>query len=78
MTETVMKATKGSWRTTLAGVLASLLIIGSNALAVLDDDPETKINPQVVLLELGTLATAIGLVAARDNKVSSEQAGLKP
>lgn len=65
---------EGSWRTTLAAVLASLAILASNGVALLDDDPETKVDPQLVLMELATLATAFGLAKARDDAVSSEQA----
>ena len=77
MVEAAKKMAKGSWRTTAAGVLGSLMILMSNAVAVLDNDPATVINLQVVLAEVGTLAMGLGLMAARDNGVSSEQAGAK-
>ena len=77
MTEAFKAAAKGSWRTTAAGVLGSLMILMSNAVAVIDNDPATVINLQIVLAEVGTLAMGLGLMAARDNGVSSEQAGAK-
>jgi hypothetical protein len=72
-----MRAGK-SWRTTVAAVCMSLSVILSNVVAVVDDDPETKIDLPRVMLELGMIAGAVGLAAARDDKVTSEQAGAKP
>lgn len=59
-----------SWRTTLAGVL---LIVGSVAMQLyylFDNDPNTKFSIEVIL----GLVTGAGLFAARDNKVTSEEA----
>ena len=76
MTDTVAKAAKGSWRTTAVGVLGAVLILGHQAMALLDSDDATKINPEAIMTALGMLG--IGFFA-RDNKVSSEQAGaVKP
>lgn len=74
MVETVKKVAVGSWRTTAVGVLGAVLILGHQALALLDEDPATKINPEAVMTALGMLG--IGFFA-RDNSVSSEQAGAK-
>ncbi len=63
-----------SWRTTTAGVAAIVVAIGTAVGALFDADPLT-------LPDWGAVAAAVmagvGLLAARDNKVSSEQAGAK-
>ena len=61
-----------SWKTTLAGIVAAITILSVEASAVLDDDPETKINWDSVAAAAGVLG--IGLFA-RDSNVSSEQSG---
>jgi hypothetical protein len=61
-----------SWRTTVTGILAILAAVATVVKAEIDGDPTT-------LPDYGTAAAAIlagiGLLAARDNKVTSEQAG---
>ena len=63
-----------SWRTTTAGIAAIVVAIGTAIGALFDADPLT-------LPDWGAVAAAVmagvGLLAARDNKVSSEQAGAK-
>jgi hypothetical protein len=63
-----------SWRTTTAGIAAIVVAVGTAVGALFDADPLT-------LPDWGAVAAAvmagIGLLAARDNKVSSEQAGAK-
>jgi hypothetical protein len=63
-----------SWRTTTAGIAAIVVALGTAVGALFDADPLT-------LPDWGAVAAAvmagIGLLAARDNKVSSEQAGAK-
>ena len=62
---------KGSWKTTVMGVLT---LIGAVALAgksLLDGDPTTNPDFNEILLALAGL----GLWAARDNSVTSKQAG---
>ena len=63
-----------SWRTTTAGIAAIVVAIGTAVGALFDADPLT-------LPDWGAVGAAvmagIGLLAARDNKVSSEQAGAK-
>ena len=65
---------KGSWRTTAMGVLAILGAFIGAATALLDGNDATKVD-------YPTLAAAVaagwGLIQARDNKVSSEEAGAK-
>lgn len=63
-----------SWRTTTAGIAAIVVAIGTAVGALFDADPLT-------LPDWGAVAAAVmagvGLLAARDNKVSSEQAGAR-
>jgi hypothetical protein len=63
-----------SWRTTTAGIAAIVVAIATAVSALFDADPLT-------LPDWGAVAAAVmagvGLLAARDNKVSSEQAGAK-
>lgn len=63
-----------SWRTTAAGIGAILVAVGSAVSAMFDNDPAT-------LPDWGACIAAViagfGLIFARDNKVSSEQAGAK-
>jgi hypothetical protein len=63
-----------SWRTTTAGIAAIVVALGTAVGALFDADPLT-------LPDWGAVAAAvmagIGLLAARDNGVTSEQAGAK-
>lgn len=63
---------KASWRTSLAGLGAILVAAGSAMTALFDYDPTT-------LPDWGALAAAIiagvGLLVARDDKVTSEASG---
>lgn len=63
-----------SWKTTAAGVAAIVVAIGNAVIVSLDNNPAT-------VVDFGTLYAAIlagvGLLAARDNNVSSEEAGAK-
>ena len=63
-----------SWRTTTAGIAAIVVALGTAVGALFDADPLT-------IPDWGAVAAAvmagIGLLAARDNNVSSEQAGAK-
>lgn len=61
---------KKSWRTTLSGVIGGLVILLSQGMTLLDDDPKT--NP-----DYPTIVGAISMIAlginARDETVTSEQ-----
>lgn len=64
-----------SWKTTLFGAGGVVTIIGSVLNALFDGDPATQVDWVTVC---AGLAPAIGLLFARDNNVTSEQAGAKP
>jgi hypothetical protein len=70
----IEKVTQGSWRTTAVGALGAVAILIHQAVALFDDDPLTKLNPDAIMTALGILGVGI---FARDNKVSSETAGAK-
>ena len=63
-----------SWRTSVAGIAAILIAVGAAATAYLDGNPATVVDIGVTL---AAIMAGIGLIAARDNKVSSESAGAK-
>lgn len=68
-----MKLTKlatVSWKTTVLGVLAAIIMLADEARAVLDGDPETQPNVENLVAALALLG--IG-VAARDADKTSEQ-----
>ena len=65
---------KGSWRTTAAGLLTGLASLAIQASYFLDDNPLTVVNFNEVWIAIGVIS--VGL-SARDNSVSSEQAGVK-
>ncbi len=63
-----------SWKTTVAGIAA---IIAAIALAIahqFDSDPATVADWSAVIT---ALTAGVGLVLARDNDTTSEQAGAK-
>jgi hypothetical protein len=62
-----------SWRTTTAGVLAGVALALPELIKVVQGETAT-VNWELLV---GGLAVAFGLVVARDNKVSSEDAGVK-
>lgn len=64
---------KGSWQTTLTGVLSAISTLWALVInPLVDGIPET--NPDWGMA-IPLILAALGLTAARDNKVSSEQAG---
>lgn len=65
---------KSSWKTTLFGVAGLIGAIATAAAALLDNDPLTNPN-WAAIISAGTVA--FGLIFARDNSVTSEQAGAK-
>jgi hypothetical protein len=63
-----------SWKTTVFGICSILVALGGAVKLLVDGDPAT--NPDWTAV-LAAVAAGIGLIAARDNKVSSEDAGIK-
>lgn len=63
-----------SWKTTVGAVMLFITLAWSQVQYSFDTDPETITNWGVVFAEL---LAAIGLGSARDNNVSSEDAGAK-
>ena len=63
-----------SWKTTVAGIAAIVVALGTAVGALFDADPLTTPDWGAVV---AACMAGIGLIAARDNKVSSEQAGAK-
>jgi len=61
-----------SWKTSAAGIGAILIAVGSAVSAQFDSDPATVADWGAVV---AAILAGIGLLFARDNKVTSEQAG---
>lgn len=68
-----MKAwfTQGSWKTTSAGLLAIAGGLVRMAFAI----KSGNVTEEAVMTTITTIVTGIGLLVARDNNVTSEQAG---
>lgn len=60
-----------SWRTAAAGIVAFVVALGTQFMAVLDNDPSTLADWNVVVT---TGIVMIGLITARDNQVPDEEA----
>lgn len=65
---------KGSYKTTVAGIGAILVAGGSLLQAIFDGNPATE--PDYAAL-VAAIVAGLGLVFARDNGVTSEEAGAK-
>lgn len=63
-----------SWKTTATGVVTILAAVLNAASAFLDNDPLTVPDWNGVVI---AISAGIGLLFARDNKVTSEDAGAK-
>ncbi len=66
--------TKASWKTSLFGTGGILVIVVNVAAMLLDDNPNTNPDWSVVF---AALMPSIAALFARDNNVTSEQAGAK-
>jgi len=65
---------KASWRTSAAGIGAILVAIGSAVTAITDNDPMTIPDWGAVI---AAVIAGVGLIFARDAKVSSQQEGIR-
>lgn len=63
-----------SWKTTTTGIAASVSAVASAVQLLTDGNPVT--NPDWTAV-IAALSAGLGLIFARDNKVSSEEAGAK-
>lgn len=63
---------KRSWRTTTTGALAIVASLIPAAIALLDGDPSTVVDWNAIGIVVMGLLTGGGLMAARDNKVTSQ------
>jgi hypothetical protein len=64
----------GSWKTTTYGVIAIVVAILGAVQAMLDGNPATNPNWETTI---AAIMAGMGLINARDKKVTSEQQGLK-
>jgi phosphotransferase system glucose/maltose/N-acetylglucosamine-specific IIC component len=63
-----------SWKTTSAGILACVGAVTGVYFAAKNG----TLTPEVITTAVAAFLTGIGLIFARDNGVTSEQAGAKP
>lgn len=63
-----------SYRTSILGAIAILTAVTNAAQALFDGDPSTVFDLDTTVT---AIAAGLGLMFARDNKVSSERAGAK-
>ena len=63
-----------SWKTTVMGVCAILTALAGAVSLLADGDPATSPDWTAVC---AAVAAGIGLIAARDNRVTSEDVGAK-
>lgn len=64
-----------SWKTTAAGIAGILGMLGTALSAMLDNNPATVAQWEIVI---PAIITSAGLLFARDANVSSEQQGITP
>lgn len=65
---------KTSWRTTLSGVFSGLVLLLGQVQTLLDDDAKTNPEYTVIMAAVGMISMGWN---ARDEQVTSEQAGAK-
>ena len=63
-----------SWRTTTTGILAIVVAIAGAVKAELDGDVTTTADWGAVA---ASIIAGVGLIAARDNRVSSQDVGIR-
>ena len=68
----IMAALPASWRTSTAGYVGLAVVVVMTAMALRKDrEPDWNVV-------VGLTVTSLGLISARDNKVTSKQAGAEP
>ena len=65
---------KRNWRTTLLGLCTILAAVGAAGKALLDGDPGTTVDMPILLAQV---TAGVGLLLARDAKVTSKSLGLE-
>lgn len=72
---------QGSWKSTTAGIVALVAVISGALSLLLDDNPETNPDWNVVFAVAASIIAQIfngvGLLFTRDNNITSEEAGAK-
>lgn len=63
---------KGSWRTSALGIVAIAIAVLGAIKAMLDGDPSTNVNWETTG---SAISAGWAAIMARDNKVTSEEAG---
>jgi len=64
----------GSWQTTTMGVIGIVIAVANAISAFVDGNPATNVDFAVLITQI---TMGLGLIKARDNGVSSEEAGAK-
>lgn len=66
-----------STKTTIAGIVAILTGLGMLGKIIADFSAGVPVSYEQVAVAVGSIVTGLGLIAARDNDVTSEEAGAK-
>jgi hypothetical protein len=64
-----------SWKTTIMGIVAVLSGLGMFGKIISDFAAGRPVGFEEVSIAVATIGTGLGLIAARDNDVTSEDAG---
>lgn len=67
-----------SWRTTIIAGLNVLIILAGLIINVIDMNPETVADFNKAIVGIMAILNSLGLFAARDSRVSSQESGIRP